>query len=307
MKQNLAENRTYRWSARLLYRILYFINRTFLAWGIKTVASVFCWRWMAERRRVARRMVISEKIGERAKIFNRDGFAMINDLVDPDMLAEMAAASEQKLSRADELISRQTLTHKSFWIRLLDEDKFDDRLGSENIFVRFAIQPGVLHLVTAILDDLPLLTDVLLTLSRETDSEHSYSQLWHRDYDDPRTVKLFVYLTDVKGREDGPFTFLPKPVSNVFGFSLRSHLPDDKVFRYVDQKAVCEMIAPKLTTFMVETSRCLHMGSRMAPNRSRLLYSAIFVLPPRVYPTRTDLFRVTTPLSIEQRYALGAK
>lgn len=305
MKQNLAENPAQKWFARLFYRILYHINRTFLAWGIKAVAGAFCWKWMAERRRAARRMVIPAKISERAEIFNKDGFTMISDLVDPDLLAEVALASEQKLSRAAELVSRQTLTHKSFWIRLLDEDKLDGRFGSENVFVRFAIQPSVLQLVTSILGHLPLLTDVLLTLSRETDSKLSYSQLWHRDYDDPRTVKLFVYLTDVKEREDGPFTFFPKPVSDTFGFSLRSHLPDNKVFRYVDSKTVREMIAPRLTTFMVETSRCLHMGSRMALGRSRLLYTATFVLPPRVYPAQADLFRVTTPLSIEQRFALG--
>jgi hypothetical protein len=307
MKRNLAASQARMWINRFLYRILYHINRTFLAWGIKVIASAFCWKWMAERRQVARGMVISKKIGERAEIFNRDGSVLINDLVDPDLLAEMASASEQKLSRADELISRQTLTHKSFWIRLLDEDKLDGRLASENVFVRFAIQPSILQLVTAILGDLPLLTDVLLTLSREANGKLSYSQLWHRDHDDPRTVKLFVYLTDVKGREDGPFTFLPKSISDAFGFSLHSHLPDDKVFQYVDRKAVREMIAPKLTAFMVETSRCMHMGSRMAPDRSRLLYSAIFVLPPRVYPTRVDLFRVTTPLSMEQRFALGCR
>lgn len=307
MKQNLVEKPTQKWAARLLHRIFYLINRTFLAWGIKAIVGVFCWRWMAERRRVARLMTVPAKITERAEIFNKDGFAMINDLVDPDLLMEMAAASEQKLLRADELISRQTLTHKNFWIRLLDEDKVEQRLGSDNVFVRFAIQPGVLHLVTAIFGDLPLLTDVLLTLSRETAGQLSYSQLWHRDYDDPRTVKLFVYLTDVKERDDGPFTFLPKPVSKLFGFSLRSHITDDEVFRHVDQKTVREMIAPKLTAFMVETSSCLHMGSRMAPNHSRLLYSATFVLPPRVYPVRIDLFRITTSLSIEQKYVLGDK
>ncbi len=307
MKRNLGGNQAQRWASRLLNRILYRINRTFLAWGIKAIAHVLCWKWMAERRRFVRGMVIPAKIGERAEIFNQDGVIMMDDLIDPDLLTEMATASERKLLRADELVSRQTLTHKSFWIRFLDEDKFDDRLSTDNVFVRFAIQPSVLQLVTAILGDLPLLTDVLLTLSREADGKHSYSQLWHRDHDDPRTVKLFVYLTDVKEREDGPFTFLPKSISDAFGFSLRSHLPDDKVFRYVDRKAVRVMIAPKLTAFMIETSRCLHMGSRLAPGHSRLLYTATFVLPPRVYPTRVDLFRVTTPLSMEQRFALGCR
>jgi len=44
------------------------------------------------------------------------------------------------------------------------------------------------------------------------------------------------------------------------------------------------MKAPRLTSFMVDTAKCLHMGSRMAPGHGRLLYTATFFAFPRMYP-----------------------
>ena len=42
--------------------------------------------------------------------------------------------------------------------------------------------------------------------------------------------------------------------------------------------------APRLTSFMVDTAKCRHMGSRMAPGHGRLLYTATFFAFPRIYP-----------------------
>src|ERR1700704_6560114 len=75
-------------------------------------------------------------------------------------------------------------------------------------------------------------------------------------------VKMFVYLTDVESEADGPFTFLPGQVSDRFGFSLRSHRGDSEVVGKLSPNEPRAVIAPRLTAFMVETSRCLHMGSR---------------------------------------------
>lgn len=260
----------------------------------------------AKRREAAQRQAISAATRERASAFERDGYAVISDVVDRSLLEKIAAASEAKLLRADEQIGRQTLSHKSFWIRLLDEDMRDGAFGTDNVFVQFAMQPRVIELLCAVFGEMPILVDVLLTLSREAGENLSYSQLWHRDHDDPRTVKMFVYLTDVKDIADGPFTFIPKPESDKFGFSIKSHLPDDRVFNRIDRSAVREMVAPRLTVFMVETSRCLHMGSRMKPGHSRLLYTATYVTVPRIYPVKGERIRVTSPISPDQQLLVQA-
>ena len=44
-----------------------------------------------------------------------------------------------------------------------------------------------------------------------------------------------------------------------------------------------QIIAPRLSAFAVETSRCLHMGSRVAQGHERLLFTATYTTAPRVF------------------------
>ncbi len=153
--------------------------------------------------------------------------------------------------------------------------------------------------------ELPQLSDVLLTLSRPTENKPlSYSQLWHLDHDDKRVCKLFIYLTDVRDTADGPLTFIPAPSSKPFRNTIKSHMSDDKVFSRVDRSAVKEMVAPRLSSFIVNTARCLHMGSRILSDRTRLLYTATYIQPPRIYPEPPARFRAAGALNEIERTAM---
>jgi hypothetical protein len=46
-------------------------------------------------------------------------------------------------------------------------------------------------------------------------------------------------------------------------------MKDNQVFARVDRSAVKEIIAPGLSSFIVSTARCLHMGSRIMSDRNR--------------------------------------
>jgi hypothetical protein len=78
-------------------------------------------------------------------------------------------------------------------------------------------------------------------------------------------------------------------------------MADDRVFAKVDRSAVKEIIAPKLSSFIVNTARCLHMGSRIQSDRTRLLYTATYIQPPRIYPEPPARFRAVGPLSDLER------
>ena len=150
--------------------------------------------------------------------------------------------------------------------------------------------------------DLPQLSDVVLTLSQPMDNRPlSYSQLWHLDHDDKRVCKLFIYLTDVRDTADGPLTFIPAPASKPFRNTIKSHMNDDRVFAKVDRSTVKEIIAPRLSSFIVNTARCLHMGSRIQSDRTRLLYTATYIQPPRIYPEPPSRFRSTGLLTDVER------
>lgn len=269
--------------AKLLSRVLWHANRTPAGGLIKAALSAVNFREVSARRRLARDLPISPEAQIRAQELNRDGFAVINDLVDPALLTAMVDEGGRKYARAEDLRTRQAQSHKSFWIRLLDDDVVDGKLPADSVFVRFATQPKVIQMLTRALGTVPQLSDVLLTLSEESNEQLVYSQLWHRDFDDTRTLKVFVYLTDVPTTDFGPFTFIPGPESDRIGRFMKSHMPDEVVFNSTTRDSVREMKSPRATAFVVETSRCLHMGSRMTPGHHRLLYTATFVTVPRPY------------------------
>lgn len=293
--------------ANIFRRILWHVNRSPAAHVVKWVLRQTAAEQLAVRRRLVEALPVDPAIELAAEILKREGYAQLNNLVECEALQSLAVAGEAKLARVKEAVQKQTSAHKDFWVRLLDEDMYEGVLPSDNPFVRFALQTKIIGVVARALGELPLLDYVLLTLSRGDSPGLSYSQLWHRDHDDVRTIKLFVYLTDVQDESDGPFTFLPGPVSDRFGFSLRSHRHDDEILPKVRAGEVRAMVAPRLTTFMVETSRCLHMGSRVVPGHSRLLYTATFITMPRLFPEPPLRFRLAGSESELEKCILSAR
>lgn len=224
---------------------------------------------------------------------NREGYAIVTEAIDPLALQRLDFATADLHERARSRAVKQDSNHKGFWTRLLDEEMQNGKLSTDNPFAAFALQPAVLSILSRAYGELPHLDYVLLTLSKDTGKELSFSQLWHRDHDDTRVIKLFVYLTEVASSQDGPLTFIPGPASDRFGFSLRSQTPDAVLSGRVFPGEVQSLIRPKLSVFMVETSRCLHMGSRLSPGHERLLYTATFISVPRLFPEPAPRFCLT--------------
>ena len=274
-------------------RLLWHINRTPLARGIKVALRARHSGAIRERKRLLNELQADPQSRELGRSLAQYGHARIDSIIDPALLDALSEAGQFKLDRADTAQLAQQLGHKLFWTRLLDQDKHHGRLPADNPFVRFALQPNLLAMVGHALGELPQLDDVLLTLSRPSDEPFAYSQLWHRDHDDVRTIKVFVYLTDVPDINNGPFTFLPGPVSDRFGFSLKSHRSDEVILGRARSEEMISVTAPRLTTFAVETSRCLHMGSRVATGHSRLLYTASYISVPRLFPEPPMRFEMT--------------
>lgn len=286
-------------ASKLLHRALWHLTRSPLGPVYKQGLRLLHRATIAKRQALARQLTRWPTARALAEQLAQNGYVVISDAIDRATLQALDAAAQTKLSALEDAQDQQSLTHKSFWTRLLDQDMVDGKLPISSPYVQFATQPVVLEILAGVYGELPILDYVLLTLSRHTASARSYSQLWHRDHDDTRVVKLFFYLTDVVDEKDGPFSFIPGPVSDRFGFTRHSHRDDDRIFHPgraapADVKA---MIAPRLSVFMVETSRCLHMGSRVAPGHSRLLYTATYLSSPSMYPGRTNKFLKDRPLA----------
>ncbi|MBU6462885.1 MAG: magnesium-dependent phosphatase-1 [Proteobacteria bacterium] len=269
----------------LVSRALWHVNRSPLRHAVK--AGVNMWHLSEKRERMRQQSLLNVTPEEKAKAadLNRDGYAVVTELMDQGVLKEFSDAGQARLQGIAEAETKQTSTRKKFWVRLLDAEMRNGQLSADNVFVRYALQPSVINVIATALGEVPWLDYVLLSYSRHTGEDLQSSQLWHRDHDDVRVVKLFSYLTDVETDDDGPFTFLPRQATDKFGYPLLgSHFPDAEVFEKVSRSDVKVVRAPRLASFMVDTAKCLHMGSRMAPGHGRLLYTATYFAFPRIYP-----------------------
>ncbi|UPJ70896.1 hypothetical protein [Bradyrhizobium sp. 187] len=279
-------------------RLLWHVNRTDLGWVLKAGLTSLQLPARAKRIALLKQLPVKPEWAEASRKLNEDGYVDVSTIVECGLAEAVAAVADAKMSRLNELSGKQQLGHKSFWVSLLDEDLVDGAFATDHPFVRYALQPAALRIIGDFMHDLPQLSDVLLTLSQPTPSKTlSYSQLWHLDHDDKRVCKLFIYLTDVRDTADGPFTFIPAGPSKPFRNTLKSHMTDQQVFAKTGPDAVKEMVAPRLSSFIVNTARCLHMGSRIQSDRNRLLYTATYIQQPRIYPEPAPRFRAAGQLT----------
>jgi hypothetical protein len=283
-------------------RLLWHVNRTDLGWVTKTALTSLQLGARAKRLEMLKALPVKAEWTAASRQLDEQGYVDVSSLIDQGLAAAVAGVAQSKVDRLDELKGKQQLGHKSFWVSLLDEDLVDGAFSTDHPFVRYALQPAALRIIGDFMHELPQLSDVLLTLSQPTENKPlSYSQLWHLDHDDKRVCKLFIYLTDVRDTKDGPLTFIPAPASKPFRNTVKSHMNDDKVFSKVDRSVVKEIVAPRLSSFIVNTARCLHMGSRILSDRTRLLYTATYIQPPRMYPEPPARFFAAGPLSDVER------
>jgi hypothetical protein len=169
---------------------------------------------------------------------------------------------------------------QSFYRHLLK----DEDLRRNPDLVEFALSDRMLGPVTQYLGMVPYLTrvDLVYSVSRGTD-ERIESQLFHLDHEGLRQVKYFIYVYDVDEAE-GPFTFLPadtsfRVVNDVRTWRKRHGGRDVESRRYLDSEITAVNAAQDIVTVKgaagsgvaVDTSRCLHLGSRVSPGAFRLV------------------------------------
>lgn len=103
------------------------------------------------------------------------------------------------------------------------------------------------------------------------------TQCLHRDNWDRKHVKVFVHLTDVT-EDDGPLCLLPADVSTWLMkktghyWNCKPYRDDAEWKRYVSDKDFVKVTGPAGTVAIVDTSACLHYGSRTRAGRQRQVF-----------------------------------
>ena len=140
--------------------------------------------------------------------------------------------------------------------------------------------PEVLAVVSAMLGCKPTISSLAAwwSLPAKTPAEHA--ELWHRDVDDYRFVKLFFYLTDVD-EEAGPHGFI-KGSHRVNKLTTTGRrVPDEEVMKVMGAENLVRFTGPAGTRFL-ENTYGLHRGFPVK-SQPRLIYQVFYAHRPSVY------------------------
>ncbi len=288
------------------YRIWQILNKSPLAQLNYKIKSLADSRTIKDRQNFAERLSLKSNEQEILSQVLDLGFARISsEIIDTDLKNADSYFQNIKERAQSEKLNEKFKT-KSHWMRLSDLVA-EDLKRTDNPFMRLALNPGILRIVSKYLGQVPQFEGALLTHSVPTNSPPRSSQLWHLDHDHVKMVKVFVYFSDVTSKQQGPFTFInAKNSSKVKNSFFHKHLSDTELFRTIEQKDVLEMNGEKLTTFICDTSRCYHMGSRVDEGHERYMLTLLYTALPRIYPRQqTENYFIGNGLSEIQLMSLN--
>jgi hypothetical protein len=232
----------------------------------------------------------------------RDGFALDHSRSLPHLDALLADGE-----RLIERYGNRKWEHEKPFLQNINPESAIDEYPS---LLDFATSPDVVAAVAPSFGYVPHLSGQIPRGVRLMESSTQFdpdpdvwreSQLYHLDYHSSPTVYVVVALRDIR-LEDGAFHFLGRAasrrVAEALDYGARGvpyRLTDEQVESLVDPAEVNTFAVPAGTVLFIESSACLHFGSRRpARNRYQMQYSFISPVrndflelwrPRRVYPT----------------------
>ena len=152
---------------------------------------------------------------------------------------------------------------------------------------RLATSPEILASVSNYLGYLPLLYNITAMyspakkISSNEIDEWKGSQLFHRDDDDIRILKLWILCTDVD-LENGPTTVLPSKdserIARQIGYRQGEKIVDETPFASALSR-LNFAVGVKGTSYATDTDNVFHFGSRTSNNEDRLVLMIHYVSP----------------------------
>ena len=122
--------------------------------------------------------------------------------------------------------------------------------------------------------------DLAKTMPIAKDGKAVLSQKWHRDPEEKRICKVFIYLSDVD-ETSGPFTYAYKSTfRNKYGHlspqkpPASTYPPDGYVEKNIPKEELREMTGKAGTMIFCDTSG-LHKGG-LATEKERIMYTAYY-------------------------------
>jgi hypothetical protein len=169
------------------------------------------------------------------------------------------------------------------------KDFFRARFSTDDeieILLRATLDRRIVHAVTSYLGTVPVICEADYYCSVPHGPPWSKSQLWHCDDDGNRLVKLFVYCEDV-GSDVGPFECIDAQASARARRAVhyryagrRYRVSDDAMSAPVQRSEHLVFEGARTSSFLIDTSRCFHRGSRIAARDKRRVAAIVTFLQP---------------------------
>ena len=134
--------------------------------------------------------------------------------------------------------------------------------------LEIANDPGILRIVQEYLGCKPSISNVNMWWSIAGKNKAEDAQLFHRDVDDIKFCKLFIYLTDV-GPNDGPHTYVEGSPNTNKLTKIRRY-QDEEIETAFGKDKVIQFIRDKGSCFLVDTYG-FHKGLLPKENNRLLL------------------------------------
>lgn len=286
-------------------RIFPVINKTKLVYVLEFISNFVSPRIYSSRKSYSSSIALNSIESEILDTLNNKGYALINNILDEEYLTILSNYLDSILVEYNSADRNSLINRKDHWLSISEVIKKEE-LTSDNPIIKIFLNEGLLNVVSKYLGSAAFFDSSLLTLSDKASSIYKSSQLWHNDYDGSKVIKVFIYLSDVKSEDDGPFTLLDGAASNkIINNFIPRHLSDDQIFKYVSKNDVVQVCGPKFTAFICDTRKCYHMGSRVTSGHCRILLTGLFLKLPSPYPYSNRRFiRPQGNLTKKQKLAL---
>ena len=247
----------------------------------------YLWRFVGNGVRTVRALTTAPQFDDTALIagkLKKDGIAVAPSdafLSDAGRRA-LVVAAEQVLDRsrrvdrdAIEAAMPPDTRTKKFLVHLAS---FPHGIDPDDPLLKVGLDPRLLEIVATYLGLWPSLYSIGAWLNYPTDAPPELSQLWHRDPEDIKLIKAFIYLSDVD-EHCGPFTYIPK--THPFGarnrkarqLQKRSRVDDDRMTATFPPAAWRVCTGPANTMILADTVGYHRGGKPIAGHRILMTFS----------------------------------
>lgn len=211
-----------------------------------------------------------------AKKLHENGFVELDHTLSKDLINSIKEFCSKQLlfdpfHRELGEFSEQSIPSKTHVANFYRKD-----LVQNSDIVKIANDPGLLRVVQEFLGAKPTISNVNMWWSKAGQKQAEDAQLFHRDVDDIKFCKLFIYLTDV-GENDGPHTYVKGSSSTNILTKIRRY-QDEEIHEAFGEKNVINFTRPIGSCFIVDTYG-FHKGTLPKEN-DRLLLQVQYSLNP---------------------------